>query len=461
MVLARIFTNRLKGLELKAGYPLKSTGHDSFSAKASHEREKDGAYMKTFSIIGNQASKLASFEFFRYIGPGFLVTVGFIDPGNWVTNVVAGSEFGYTLLWVVTLSTVMLIILQHNAAHLGIATGLCLSEAASAHFRPWARRAVLWSAMGACISTALAELMGAAIGLSMLTGLPFSLGALISAIFSVYMLFSNNYRRLEKWIMGFVSMIGLAFIFELALADVSWGHSVRAWVTPAVPFGALPIIMGVLGAVVMPHNIFLHSEVIQSRQLNLQGDDTIRKQMKYEFFDTLAGMGAGWAINSAMIIMAAAVFHSRGIKVTGLPQVTETLIPIFGDISATVFALGLVFAGFSSSVTAGMAGGSVFAGIYREPFDIADNHSRVGVLLTIAGALAIILLLENPFNGILWSQIALSMQLPLTIFPLIHLTSSKKVMGNYANSLYGKTILWMVGLTVVGLNIALLIDIWL
>lgn len=414
--------------------------------------------MNWLSHIGKQASRLASLELFRYIGPGFFVTVGFIDPGNWVTNVAAGSQFGYKLLWVVSLSTVILIVVQHNAAHLGIVTGLCLSEAASKFFKPWLRVLMLGSAMIACIATALAELLGAAIGLNMLTGLPLVAGAVFSALFSAWMLFSKNYQRLEKWIMGFVSLIGMAFIFEIWLADVAWAQTLTGWVTPTFPVGALTVIMGVLGAVVMPHNIFLHSEVIQSRQWNEQGDDVIQKQLKYEFLDTLTGMGVGWAINSAMIIMAAAVFFKNGIIVTELPQVTQTLMPIFGKASASVFALGLLFAGLSSSVTAAMAGGSIFAGIFIEPFDINDPHSRIGLGITLLGALAAIALLSDPFKGILWSQVALSLQLPLTIIPLILLTSSGKVMGEYANSRLGAAVLWIVGLIVIGLNIALLVD---
>ena len=414
--------------------------------------------MNWLSHIDKQASRLASLELFRYIGPGFFVTVGFIDPGNWVTNVAAGSQFGYKLLWVVSLSTVILIVVQHNAAHLGIVTGLCLSEAASKFFKPWLRVLMLGSAMIACIATALAELLGAAIGLNMLTGLPLVAGAVFSALFSAWMLFSKNYQRLEKWIMGFVSLIGMAFIFEIWLADVAWAQTLTGWVTPTFPVGALTVIMGVLGAVVMPHNIFLHSEVIQSRQWNEQGDDVIQKQLKYEFLDTLTGMGVGWAINSAMIIMAAAVFFKNGIIVTELPQVTQTLMPIFGKASASVFALGLLFAGLSSSVTAAMAGGSVFAGIFIEPFDINDPHSRIGLGITLLGALAAIALLSDPFKGILWSQVALSLQLPLTIIPLILLTSSGKVMGEYANSRLGAAVLWIIGLIVIGLNIALLVD---
>lgn len=408
------------------------------------------------SFFGKKASWLASWELFHYIGPGFFVTVGFIDPGNWVTNVTAGSQFGYQLLWVVTLSTIILIVVQHNAAHLGIVTGLCLAEAASSFFAPWLRLVMLGSALLACIATALAELLGAAIGLQMLFNLPLWLGSLLTACFSGWMLFSKKYQRLEKWIIGFVSLIGLAFLFELWLADVVWLEAARGWVTPTVPPGAMAIIMGVLGAVVMPHNIFLHSEVIQSRQWNRQGDDLVEKQLKYEFLDTLTGMGAGWAINSAMIIMAAAVFYANNITVTDLSRVTVTIEPIFGKASAVVFALGLVFAGLSSSVTAAMAGGSVFAGIYREPFDMADNHSRIGLLITLVGALVCILLLKNPFQGIFWSQVVLSIQLPLTIIPLILLTSSPHVMGKHANRPGTRLALWLIGLLVIGLNLLLL-----
>lgn len=416
--------------------------------------------MKFLSHIGKQASKLASLELFKFIGPGFFVTVGFIDPGNWVTNVAAGSQFGYKLLWVVTLATIILIVVQHNAAHLGIVTGLCLSEAASKFFNPWLRFIMLSSAMIACISTALAELLGAAIGLHMLTGIPLVIGALMAAIFSSWMLLSKSYRRLEIWIMGFVSLIGLAFIFELSLADVSWVKSLSGLIVPSFPHSSLPVIMAVLGAVVMPHNIFLHSEVIQSRQWNMQGDDIIRKQLKYEFVDTLFGMGIGWAINSAMIIMAAAVFFQKGVVVSDLSQVTVTLEPLFGRASSIIFALGLLFAGLASSVTAAMAGGSVFAGIFHEPLDMSDSHSRAGLAITLFGALALILALSDPFIGILWSQVALSLQLPFTIIPLILLTSSKKVMGEYANSRLGFLTLWVVGLVVIVLNIALLADMW-
>ncbi len=410
------------------------------------------------NIFGKHSPRLGALEILKYIGPGFLVTVGFIDPGNWASNVAAGSQYGYSLLWMVTLSTVMLIVLQHNAAHLGIATGLCLSESATKHFPKPASRIFLASAMLASVSTALAEILGAAIGLNMLFGLPLTVGATITAVLACIMLITNSYKKLEVWIIGFVSLIGLAFIFELSLVPVQWGAAVKGWVVPVMPVGSLPIIMSVLGAVVMPHNIFLHSEIIQSRQWNIEGEDVIKKQLKYEFVDTLAAMLVGWAINSAIILVAAAVFFANSTLVTDLPQAEATLRPLLGNAAGVVFALALLLAGFSSSITAAMAGGSIFAGILREPFDMADSHSRIGIIITFVGALAIVFFLNDPFQGIIWSQIALSLQLPWTIFSLISLTSSKNVMGKFSNSGRDKILLWTSAVIVSVLNIMLLIQ---
>jgi manganese transport protein len=409
-------------------------------------------------LFEKHAARFGALEILKYIGPGFLVTVGFIDPGNWASNVAAGSGYGYSLLWMVTLSTLMLIVLQHTAAHLGIATGLCLSEASAKHMGKWTGRMFLLSAVFASVSTALAEVLGAAIGLNMLFGLPISAGAVISGLLAAYMLLSRGYRRLEKWIIAFVSLIGLSFLFELVLVKIGWNETLQSWVVPSIPAGSLPIVMSVLGAVVMPHNIFLHSEIIQSRQWNLEGDEVIRRQLKYEFTDTLFAMTVGWAINSAMMIVAASVFHSNGITVGELPQAQATLRPLLGDLAASVFALALVLAGFSSSITAAMAGGSIFAGAFGEPFDHADSHSRMGVVITLLGALVIIFFVTNTFQAMIWSQIILSIQLPFTIFALIYLTSSGRVMGRFANPVSHKVLLWITAVIVSFLNVMLLVN---
>jgi len=402
--------------------------------------------------------RLTAIDFFKYIGPGLIVTVGFIDPGNWASNVAAGSTYGYVLLWMVTLSTIMLIFLQHNAAHLGIATGKCLSEATAQYMKPWSKRLTLWSAVAASVSTALAEILGGAIALNMLFHIPIKLGAVIVMGVVIVLLFTNSYRKTERIIIGIVSLIGLSFIAELCMAHLNWSATARGLLVPVFPKGSMPIIMSVLGAVVMPHNLFLHSEIIQSRQWNLKDEGVIKRQLKFEFADTLFSMIIGWAINSAMIMMAAAVFFTHGTVVTDLGQAQQLLKPLLGNAASLIFAIALLLAGISSSVTAGMAGGSIFAGLYSEPYDIADSHTKTGILITLVGAVIAILFIRDPFQGLIVSQMLLSIQLPITIFAQIYLTSSKKIMGKFSNSKTDSVILWIIGIIVTLLNVALLIS---
>lgn len=399
---------------------------------------------------------LGGLDFFKYIGPGLLVTVGFIDPGNWASNFAAGADFGYSLLWVITLSTVMLIVLQHNVAHLGIVTGLCLSEAATKYTPKWVSRPILGTAVLASISTSLAEILGGAIALEMLFDIPIIWGSLLTAFFVTIMLFTNSYKRIERSIIAFVSVIGLSFLYELFLVDIDWPLAARSWVTPSIPEGSLLVIMSVLGAVVMPHNLFLHSEVVQSREYNKKDDASIRKLLKYEFYDTLFSMGVGWAINSAMILLAAATFFANHIGVEELQQAKSLLEPLLGNQAATIFALALLMAGISSTVTSGMAAGSIFAGMFGESYHVKDVHSRVGILLSLGIALVVILFIENPFQGLIISQMILSIQLPFTIFLQVGLTSSKRVMGQYANSRWSSFVLYTMAAVVSVLNLALL-----
>jgi manganese transport protein len=397
-------------------------------------------------------------DIFKYIGPGLLVTVGFIDPGNWAANIASGSGYGYTLLWIVTLSTVMLIVLQHNVAHLGIVTGLCLSEAATIYIHPKVSKTILSFAVLASVSTSLAEILGGAIALNMLFDVPIKIGAVLVTIFVIIMLFTNSYKKIEKWIIGFVSIIGISFLYELFLVDVDWVTAGISWVKPSIPEGSMLLLMSVIGAVVMPHNLFLHSEVIQSRQWNLQDEKIIKKQLKFEFVDTLFSMIIGWAINSAMIILAAATFYKNSLKVDELQQSEKLLEPLLGTNASVIFAVALLFAGVASSITSGMAGGSIVSGMYKEPYDVKDNHSRIGIIVSLVGALIMIFFIDNPFKGLILSQVFLSIQLPFTVAIQIYLTSSKKVMGKYVNSPFLIGVLSVIAGIVTLLNIKLLVD---
>ncbi len=402
---------------------------------------------------------LGALDIFKYIGPGLLVTVGFTDPGNWAANIASGSEYGYTLLWIVTLSTIMLILLQHNVAHLGIATGYCLSEATSIYTRPAVSRTVLSLAVLASIATSLAEILGGAIALEMLFKVPVKIGSMLVTAFVMIMLFTNSYRKIEKLIIAFVSIIGLSFLYEIFLVNVDWAEAGISWIKPSIPGGSMLLLMSVLGAVVMPHNLFLHSEIIQSRRWNLEEDSIIRKQLKYEFADTLLSMLIGWAINSAMIILAAATFFVNNTGVNELQQAKSLLEPLLGTNAAVVFAIALLFSGIASTITSAMAGGSIVSGMVKEPYNIKDNHTRTGVIISLLGALIAIFFTKDPFRGLILSQVFLSIQLPFTVFAQVYLTSSKKVMGKYANTKFMTVLLLIIASIVTFLNLRLLYDI--
>ncbi|MEG0656114.1 MAG: divalent metal cation transporter, partial [Mucinivorans sp.] len=256
---------------------------------------------------------------------------------------------------------------------------------------------------------------------------------------------------------AFVSIIGLSFLYELWLIDVDWAVAATQWVRPSFPDGSILVIVSVLGAVVMPHNLFLHSEVIQSRQWNVKEESVIKKQLRFEFIDTLLSMGIGWAINSAMIILAAVVFFQNDVKVVELQQAKSMLTPLLGQSAAVIFAVALLLAGLASSITSAMAGSSIFAGIFGEPFNIGDIHSKTGAALSIGLGVAIIFLVGDPFRGLILSQMFLSIQLPITIFTQVWLTSNERVMGRFKNSVFSNVLLIILGLIVTALNVYLLL----
>lgn len=397
-------------------------------------------------------------HFLKYVGPGLIVTVGFIDPGNWASNISSGADYGYTLLWMVTLSTIMLIFLQHNAAHLGIVTGDCISESATKNLPKKISIPILSTSLLAVVATAMAEILGGAIALKMLFKIPIKLSSIVILSVVIVMLLSNSYARLERYIIGFVSIVGISFIIELCMVPVDWGEAAKSWVSISIPKGSIPIVMSVLGAVVMPHNLFLHSEVIQSREYDKQSDDVIKKRLKYEFVDTLFSMIVGWAINSAMIILAATTFFKYKMSIGELESAQKLLTPLMGSFASIIFAVALLFSGISSTITAAMAGGSIFAGMFKEPYDIKDFHSRFSVVAILIVSTIVIFFVSDPFKGLIYSQMLLSIQLPITVFLQIYLTSSSKVMGKHKNSTIDKIFLIGIAVVLTILNIMLFME---
>lgn len=391
-----------------------------------------------------------------YLGPGFFVTVGFIDPGNWATNVAAGSDFGYQMLWVVVLGTGVLILWQHMSAHLGVVTGKCLAESVRENTQRWACGIYGVTAMAAICATALAELLGAAIGLYILFHIPIPIGAVLAGVLSASAIWFRRYSTIEKVIVAFVSAIAVCYLVELSIVHPNWGAAAYHMVVPELSSGSVLIAIGVLGAVVMPHNMYLHSEVIQNRQWQGRSEPETRRLLRYEFVDTLLAMLVGLAINAAMIIVAAAVFHRHGQHITDLVQASETLRPLAGDLASVVFGVGLLFAGIASSMTAALAGGITFTGYIGQETSVESGWFRAGVVLTLLPACLLILMISDSFQALIISQVCLSIQLPLTMLPLFLLTSSKRVMGAYANRWLENGLMVVSGAIIVLLNILLL-----
>lgn len=392
-----------------------------------------------------------------YFGPGFFVTIGFIDPGNWATNIAAGSEFNYDLLWVVTLSTAILILWQHMAAHLGIVTRKCLAEAVHTYMRPQASAIYGSTAIAATAATALAEILGAALGLNLLLGVPVKLGAVLAAVFIAVVIWFQEYGVLEKLIVGFVGLIGFAYLIELYLVHPDWRAAAIHSVLPSLNSRSILIAMGVLGAVIMPHNMYLHSEVIQSKQQGEQSEADTRRLLRYEFLDTLVAMLVGMAINAAMVIVAASVFHRHGVHVTQLAQASDTLRPLVGRFASVVFGIALLLAGISSSMTAGIAGGTTFSGYIGKPTELGGRWFRIGMVLTLIPAVAAIMVIRDTFQALIISQVCLSIQLPFTMLPLYFLTKDRQIMGRYVNTWRENTLLVISGTLIILLNVLLLL----
>ena len=365
-----------------------------------------------------------------FLGPGFLVTVGFIDPGNWATNIEGGSKFGYDLLWVITLSTVMLIVIQNMAAKLGIATGKSLAVNMREHFSRPVSGFLGSTIVLACVATDVAELLGGAIGFNLLFGLPLWAGALLTVLLEIFLIISQRYHRLEAIIIGFLGVIGICYVAEILIVDPDWAQVAPAVVIPKVDRSSIYIAMAILGAVVMPHNIFLHSNVIHSRKWGVSEDEKI-SLLRYEKIDTSVAMLMGWIVNSAMIIVAAAVFSSNNVVVESIEQASATLVPLAGPLAGLLFAIALVFAGVGSSVTSSMAEVNVITGFLGKPEDPRTLLYRASVFITAIPSFLIILLSMDTFKILIFSQVVLSIQLPFTLVPLVMLCRNRKIMGRF------------------------------
>ena len=365
-----------------------------------------------------------------FLGPGFLVTVGFVDPGNWATNIEGGSRFGYELLWVVTLGTLMLVLIQHLAAKLGIATGKSLAVNIRDHFSGPVSAFLGVSVVLACIATDIAELLGGAIGFALLFGMPLWMGALLTLLLKIFLIISQRYHRVETIIVGFLGIITLCYLAELFIVRPEWSGVASGLVVPRVGRESIYVALAILGALVMPHNIFLHSNIIHSREWGISEEEK-RELLQYEKMDTILAMTLGWVVNSSMIIVAAAVFFHNHVPVNSIEQASATLKTLAGAFAGLLFAVALVFSGVGSSITSSMAEADVITGFLGKPADPRTTFYRIAVFVTALPALLVIFFSFDSFRVLILSQVVLSLQLPFTLVPLVMLCRNRKVMGSF------------------------------
>ena len=395
-----------------------------------------------------------------FVGPAYLVSVGYMDPGNWATDIEGGARFGYMLIWVLLMSNLMAILLQALCSRLGIVTGLDLAQGCRREY-PRPLNLFLWFlAEIAIAATDLAEVLGTIVGLNLLFGIPLLWGCAVTA-FDTFLLLALQrlgMRKMEAFIVMLVATIGGCFLIEVYLAKPDWG-GIAAGFVPHLDPSALYVAIGMIGATVMPHNLYLHSSLVQSRAVS----NTItgkKEACKFNLIDSAVALNAAFLVNAAILIMAAADFHSRGIVVTEIQQAHSLLDGLLGTSLAPIaFAVALLAAGQSSTIT-----GTLSGQIIMEGFLNLRMRPWLRRLLTRGIALvpAVIVLAVAGDNGLyrllILSQVILSLQLPFATIPLIHFTSDTKKMGVFANRTWIKVVAWSIAAIIVALNLKLVFD---
>ena len=389
-----------------------------------------------------------------FIGPAAMVSVGYMDPGNWATDLEGGARFGYQLLWVLLASNLIAMLLQTLAARLGIVGRMDLAQACRAHFARPAVLALWLLCEVAIIACDLAELLGSAIAVNLLFGIPLAWGALITGLDVMLILVLQHYgiRKLEALVAALVLTIGACMGLEILLAQPVWGE-VAGGLVPRLDSASLFVAIGILGATVMPHNLYLHSSLVQTRRID-GGERAQREALRYNFLDTALALNIALCINAAILILSASTFFAQGIQVTELRQAHELLTPLLGTtLGATAFAIALLAAGQSSTITGTLAGQVVMEGFVR--LRISPLKRR---LLTRALAIvpAVAVLFHAGEEGVLQllvlSQVVLSLQLPFAIVPLIRFTSAPRVMGAFASPPWLRRLACGAALLIIGLN---------
>ena len=392
-------------------------------------------------------------RFLPFLGPAFIAAVAYIDPGNFATNITAGSQYGYLLLWVIAFSNLMAVLIQSLSSKLGIATGKNLPEVAREHFSKKTSIFLWIQAELVIIATDLAEFIGAALGLYLLFNIPMLPAALITAVgsFAILELQRRGFRAFEAGISGMVLIVVLAFAFQTFLAQPAWGDVAIGMFTPHFEgVDSLLLATGILGATVMPHAIYLHSSLTQSRIIG-RNEEEKRRIFRFEFIDIIIAMIIAGAINMSMLIIAAAVFHTQGVVVEDLDVAYNGLKDILGPMAAISFGLGLLIAGLASSSVGTLAGDVVMQGFIQRKIPLYLRRA-----ITMVPPLAIIASGVNATYALVLSQVVLSFGIAFALVPLVMFTSKRDIMGSLVNHRITTALGWFVVVVVVTLNIYLL-----
>lgn len=397
-----------------------------------------------------------------FFGPAYLVSVGYMDPGNWATGLAGGSQFGYSLLWVLVMSSIMGLLLQSLSARLGIVRNRDLAQANRETYPKKVNFVLYILAEVAIVATDLAEILGMAIGLQLLTGMPLIWGVAITALdtFLLMTLQKWGMRKLEAFIIGLIFVIGMSFLVQIWVADPNIGEIATGLIPHIQNDTALYIAIGIIGATVMPHNLYLHSALVQTRKFN-RDDASIKKAIKLNFWDSAIALNMALLVNAAILILAATVFYKTGRSdVAELKQAYELLPQHLGsDFTAKLFAVALIAAGQSSTITGTLAGQIVMEGYLRFRMNPLLRRLITRLLAIVPAALVILINGEGNVDSLLiFSQVVLSMQLGFAVIPLIHFVSDKKTMGKFAIKPVIKIAAWVITIVLVYLNSKLLVE---
>jgi len=391
-----------------------------------------------------------------FMGPAYLVSVGYMDPGNWATDLQGGAKFGYQLIWVLLLSNLMAILLQSLSARLGIVRRLDLAQANRETYPPFVNFILYLLAELAIAATDLAEVLGMAIGIKLLTGMPLMYGTLITVFDTFLFLFLQRYgiRKMEAFILVLVATIGFSFLMQMFIAKPDLSYAIKGFIPSRLSPEALYIAVGIIGATVMPHNLYLHSALVQTRKIE-RSSKGIRKSILYNFIDSAIALNAAFFVNASILILAATAFFSTGnTQVARIEEAHSMLAPLLGSkLAPILFAIALIAAGQSSTVTGTLAGQIVMEGYLKLRLNPWIRRLLTRLIAIVPAVLVIGIMGEEHVDALLiLSQVILSLQLGFAVIPLIHFVSDKTTMGEFVINWKVKAMAWMVASILVFLN---------